>query len=48
MPLSARDDELAIGQPESLFEVSPTPIESSFRDYDYDAANDRFLFTRGR
>jgi Protein kinase domain/WD40-like Beta Propeller Repeat len=46
VPLSARGGELAIGQPESLFEVPPTPIESSFRDYDYDAANDRFLFTR--
>ena len=33
-------------QAESLFEVPPTPIESSFRDYDYDAATDRFLFTR--
>ena len=45
-PVEFRGDELAVGQPEELFEVPPSPTESSFRDYDYDPVGDRFLFTR--
>ena len=41
-----RGDGVAIGQPEALFEVPPTPIEPTFRDYAYDPRGDRFLFTR--
>ncbi len=44
--VTMRGDELSLGQPEPLFEVPPSPTESSFRDYDYDPAGDRFLFTR--
>lgn len=44
--IDTRGDELSIGQPEVMFEVPPTPTESSFRDYDYDPISDRFLFTR--
>jgi serine/threonine-protein kinase len=46
VPVETRGDELALGQPEQLFEVPPSPMEISFRDYDYDAVSDRFLFTR--
>jgi hypothetical protein len=44
--VTTRGDELSLGQPERLFEVPPSPTEISFRDYDYDPAGDRFLFTR--
>ncbi len=44
--VTARGDELSLGQPEPLFEVPPSPTEASFRDYDYDPLGDRFLFTR--
>jgi serine/threonine-protein kinase len=46
VPIEARGDELVIGHPEALFEVPPSPTETSFRDYDYDPVSDRFLFTR--
>jgi serine/threonine-protein kinase len=46
VPINARGDDLSIGQPEALFEVPPSPTETSFRDYDYDPAGDRFLYTR--
>ncbi len=46
VPIEARGEELSIGQPETLFEVPSSPTEPSFRDYDYDPATDRFLFTR--
>jgi len=46
VPIETRGDELSLGQPEELFEVPPSPTESSFRDYDYDPVGDRFLFTR--
>jgi hypothetical protein len=46
VPIQAHGDELSVGQPEELFEVPPSPMEVSFRDYDYDPASDRFLFTR--
>jgi serine/threonine-protein kinase len=39
-------DALTVGRPEVLFEVPPSPIEYTYRDYDYDPVNDRFLFTR--
>ena len=44
--LTPQADGLSIGQPETLFDVPPSPIESTFRDYDYDPVHDRFLFTR--
>ena len=44
--ITARGDDLSIGQPEALFEVPPTPNEEAFRDHDYDPIGDRFLFTR--
>jgi hypothetical protein len=44
--ITARGDDLSIGQPEPLFEVPPTPTEEAFRDHDYDPIGDRFLFTR--
>jgi hypothetical protein len=46
MPLAAHGDELSLGQAEPLFEVPPTPLESTLRDYDYDPVHDRFLFSR--
>ena len=46
VPVEVRGDELSVGQPQELFEVPPSPMESSFRDYDYDPVGDRFLFTR--
>jgi serine/threonine-protein kinase len=46
VPIEARGDDLAIGQPEEMFEVPPSSTETSFRDYDYDPVGDRFLFTR--
>ena len=44
--LEPRGDELVVGQPETLFDVPPTPTEAAWRDYDYDRVHDRFLFTR--
>ena len=44
--ITARGDDLSIGQPEPLFEVPPTPTELGFRVHDYDPIGDRFLFTR--
>jgi hypothetical protein len=44
--ITPRGDGLSIGQPEALFEVPPTPMDSAYRDYDYDPVHDRFLFTR--
>jgi len=46
VPLAARGADLSIGQMEPLFGVPPTPVESTLREYDYDPAHDRFLFTR--
>ena len=46
VPIEVHGDDLTIGQAEKLFEVPPSPNETSFRDYAYDAAADRFLFTR--
>jgi hypothetical protein len=46
VPIEVQGDELKIGQPEQLFEVPPSPNESSYRDYAFDPAGDRFLFTR--
>jgi hypothetical protein len=46
VPIHVQGDELSVGQPEELFEVPPSPMEISFRDYDYDPVSDRFLFTR--
>jgi dipeptidyl aminopeptidase/acylaminoacyl peptidase len=46
VPIEVRGDDLTIGRPEELFEVPPSPTEWTFRDYDYDPAGDRFLFTR--
>jgi hypothetical protein len=46
VPLEARGAELVVGQPEPLFEATLTPMEPTFRDFDYDRAHDRFLFTR--
>jgi hypothetical protein len=46
VPIETRGDELSVGQPEELFEVPPSPTETSWRDYDYDPVSDRFLFTR--
>jgi hypothetical protein len=45
LPLAVRGEDLSIGQTERLFEVPPTKVENSFRDYDYDPTHDRFLFT---
>jgi hypothetical protein len=45
VPIAVRNDELSPGQPEQLFEVPPSPTETSFRDYDYDPVTDRFLFS---
>jgi dipeptidyl aminopeptidase/acylaminoacyl peptidase len=45
-PIEVRGDELTVGQPEELFEMPPSPTETSFRDYVYDARSDRFLVTR--
>ncbi|HET6373763.1 MAG TPA: hypothetical protein VFG76_10670, partial [Candidatus Polarisedimenticolia bacterium] len=44
--LTARGNDLSIGQPEPLFDVPPSPLESTIREYDYDSIHDRFLFTR--
>jgi hypothetical protein len=46
VPVTARGDEISVGQAERLFEVPSSPTEVTFRDYDYDATNDRFLFSR--
>ncbi len=46
VPLEVRGTELVVGQSRPLFEAPPTPIEATYRDYDYDRAHDRFLFTR--
>jgi Tol biopolymer transport system component len=46
LALVPQGDGLSIGQPETLFDVPPSPIESTYRDYDYDPVHDRFLFTR--
>ncbi len=47
IPLSFHDgEEVSVGQPEPLFEVPPTMLESTLRDYDYDRVHDRFLFMR--
>jgi len=44
--LETRGAELVVGQPEPLFEATVTPTEPTYRDYDYDRARDRLLFTR--
>ncbi len=44
--IAALGDELSVGPPAPMFEVSSSPFESKYRDYDYDPAGDRFLFTR--
>ena len=44
--LEAHGGDLAVGQPEPLFEVPFSQTEPTYRDYDYDRAHDRFLFTR--
>jgi eukaryotic-like serine/threonine-protein kinase len=44
--VSIHGDELAIGQPQPLFDVPASPIEPTYRDYAYDPTSDRFLFTR--
>lgn len=46
VPLAARGDDLSIGPAEPLFDVPPTPTESSLREYEYDPVHDRFLFAR--
>jgi hypothetical protein len=46
VPLEVRGADLVVGQPEPLFETPQTPMEPTFRDFDYDRLNDRFLFTR--
>jgi len=46
VPLTERGAELSIGQPEPLFEVPTSPVETTVRDYDYDVRQDRFLFSR--
>ena len=46
VPLAMHGNDISIGKLEALFEVPPTPLESTFRDYDYDTVHDRFLFTR--
>jgi serine/threonine-protein kinase len=44
--LQVAGTELVVGQPEPLFTASPSPTEPTYRDFDYDRAHDRFLFTR--
>ena len=44
--LETRGVSLGVSQPEPLFELPPSPIEPTYRDYDYDRLRDRFLFTR--
>ena len=44
--LEVQGAELVVGQPVPLFEATPTPTEPTYRDFDYDRTNDRFLFTR--
>ncbi|HET9327830.1 MAG TPA: protein kinase, partial [Candidatus Eisenbacteria bacterium] len=44
--VEARGQDLVLGKPEGLFDVPPSPIEGSVRDYAYDPQTDRFLFTR--
>ncbi|HEY3176908.1 MAG TPA: protein kinase [Candidatus Polarisedimenticolia bacterium] len=44
--LTVHGDELSIGQPEQLFDVPPSALENTLRDYDYDPVHDRFLFAR--
>ncbi|HEY6865685.1 MAG TPA: hypothetical protein VI792_00405, partial [Candidatus Eisenbacteria bacterium] len=46
VPLEVRGADLVVGQPEPLFETTPTPTEVTYREMDYDRAHDRFLFTR--
>jgi len=46
VPLEVRGTELVVGQAEPLFEAPISPTEPTYRDYDYDRAHDRFLFTR--
>ena len=46
VPLHMQGTELVAGPAEPLFDVPPSPTETSFRDYDYDPIGDRFLFTR--
>ena len=45
VPLTARGDVLAIGPMKPLFDVPTSPVEQTIRDYDYDPAHDRFLFS---
>lgn len=44
--VSTSGDQLSLGQPEPMFEASPSLFELAFREHDYDAVGDRFLFTR--
>jgi hypothetical protein len=46
VPLEVRGADLIVGQPEPLFETPQTPMEPTYRDFDYDRPHDRFLFTR--
>ena len=46
VPLQVQGAELMVGQPEALFAATESPTEPTYRDYDYDRAHDRFLFTR--
>jgi len=46
VPLEIRGAEVAVGQPEPLFEAPLSPTEPTYRDMDYDPVHDRFLFTR--
>ena len=46
MTVTVTGNDLALGQPESLFEAPQAPNEPTFRDYSYDPKTDRFLFTR--
>jgi Tol biopolymer transport system component len=46
VPLVERAGELTLGAPERVFEPPPGTFEPAYRDFDYDRARDRFLFTR--
>ena len=46
VPLDVRGNELAVGQPQALFDAPLSPTEPTYRDMVYDSSRDSFLFTR--
>jgi hypothetical protein len=46
VPMTVVENEPSFGAAEALFELPPSPTESTYRDYSYDPKTDRFLCTR--